>query len=313
MVTLSARWRALACSEAPASCCASAASHGFSKDVGVLAIVESELKFREVKGQVLLGDMMIGSDNAALEQAPEVFQIVSMHFAAHILARAMADRFMAIAKCFEIAIATMLISGDQINFIADRLTDEPIQGSGVRVLDYLADHVALAGNRADYAYLTGADTASDVRLLVPVAVLVLPAKERLIYFHDAHQLSKVRFFHRGPQAMTHIPSRLVGSGTDLPLNLHCADALLGIEHLPQHLKPRLQRVLGILENGPADDAKAVVVAKLAKPVERPRLELVDGGVAASWTADDAILPAMFHQELLARFAGRDSGHQFSER
>src|SRR5260370_37118678 len=99
------RWRALACSEASASYYASAASYGFSKDVGVLAVVKTELKLREVQRQIFLADVMIGSNHSALEQAPKVFQIVSMHFAAHILARAMADRFMGITDRFEIAIA----------------------------------------------------------------------------------------------------------------------------------------------------------------------------------------------------------------
>jgi hypothetical protein len=48
----SACWRALACSEAPASCHASAASYGLSKDVGILAVVMAKLKFREIQRQI---------------------------------------------------------------------------------------------------------------------------------------------------------------------------------------------------------------------------------------------------------------------
>jgi hypothetical protein len=113
-----ARWRALACSEAHASYYASAASYGFSKDVRVLAVVEPELKLREVQRQIFLADVMIGANNAALQQAPEVFQIVGMDFAAHVLARAMADRFVVVAECFEIAIAPVLVGSDQINLVA---------------------------------------------------------------------------------------------------------------------------------------------------------------------------------------------------
>ncbi len=54
----SARWRALACSEASASCYASAASYGISKDVGVLTVVEAELKLRQVQRQVFLADVL---------------------------------------------------------------------------------------------------------------------------------------------------------------------------------------------------------------------------------------------------------------
>src|ERR1700730_9206321 len=112
------RWRALACSEASASCYASAASYGFSKDVGVPAVIETELKFCEVERQIFLRDVMISADHTALQQAPEVFQIVGMDFASHVLTRAMADRFMAIAKRFEIAIAAVLIGRHEVNLVA---------------------------------------------------------------------------------------------------------------------------------------------------------------------------------------------------
>ncbi len=146
-----------------------------------------------------------------------------------------------------------------------------------------------------------------------MAILVLSAKERLVHFDDAHKLAEVGVFHRGAQPMAHIPSRLVRPASDLALNLKRAYALLGIEHLPEHFKPRLQRILGVLEDRSADDTEAVVFAKLAEPMERSRVEFIDGGVAAFRASDRAVMPAVFHQELLARVIGREGSHQLSER
>jgi hypothetical protein len=68
-----------------------------------------------------------------------------------------------------------------------------------------------------------------------------------------------------------------------------------------------------LENRSADDAETVVLAWFAEPVERSRIELVDGGIPAFRATDNAILPTPFHQELFAGFVGREGGHQLSER
>ncbi len=91
-VTVLAFWTRDA--EAPASSDASASCYGVTEDVLVLAVVKAKLKLRKIERQILFADMMVGPYHAALEQAPEVFQIVGVHFAAHVLTRAMAYRLM---------------------------------------------------------------------------------------------------------------------------------------------------------------------------------------------------------------------------
>ena len=122
----SACWRALACSEAPASLCASAASYCLPKDVGVPAIVETELKLREIQGQIFLAHVMIGADDSPLEPAPEIFQVISVHLAAHVFASAVRHKFVLVALSVQVAIARMFIGRDQIHFVANRFADEPI-------------------------------------------------------------------------------------------------------------------------------------------------------------------------------------------
>src|ERR1700694_1382228 len=86
---VTACWRALACSEAPASLCASAASYRFSKDVFIVPVVETDLELREIQGKLFLAYMMVRPDDAPFEQAPERFDVVGMDFTAHVFAFAM--------------------------------------------------------------------------------------------------------------------------------------------------------------------------------------------------------------------------------
>jgi hypothetical protein len=131
-----------------------------------------------------------------------------------------------------------------------------------------------------------------------VAVLVFTAHIGFVYFDDAHEFLELGIGQSGAQAMAHEPRCPIGAGTDHPMDLKRADALLAGEHQIQNLKPNEQLIIRVLKNRPADDTKAIVLTILTQPMERPRVELVDGGVAAS-RALNAIRPAAVSQVLLA--------------
>jgi hypothetical protein len=59
-------WRAFACSEAPANCHASAACYRIRKDVSIVAIVEAELKLRQIGQEIGFADVVVSPDDAAL-------------------------------------------------------------------------------------------------------------------------------------------------------------------------------------------------------------------------------------------------------
>jgi hypothetical protein len=309
-----AGWRLDACSEAPASLRASALSprYRLAENIGFTAVVVTELKLGQVQREVLLADMMKAAHNTALEEAPKRFQIVGVNFATNVLALTVTDRFVR-EILFQESITGMLIGRHQINGLADSLAHESIKCNGVRTLDYLTDYVSLAANCADDANFAGTDTASYMALLVPMAVFVLAANEHLVHFNDTHELAEIRIVHRRAESHAHIPCGLVGAASDLTLNLKRTNSLLGVKHLPENLKPRLERIFRVLKNSSTDDAETVVLAWLAEPVERPCVELVDGRIAAFRAMDNCVRPAPFHQELLARFVGREGGHQFAER
>jgi len=98
MATLieSSRWRRFRSTEAPASRCDSASGprYRLAKDIGIVAVVVTELKFGKVERQIFLAYVVVGADDAALEQRPErsprfssaqkLSMLFRMNLAAHI-------------------------------------------------------------------------------------------------------------------------------------------------------------------------------------------------------------------------------------
>jgi hypothetical protein len=315
----SACWRALACSEAPASYRASATSHRFSKDVWILAVVESELKLRKIEWQIFRAYVVIGAHHSTLQETPEVFDIVRVNFAANVLARFVIHGLMPVGLA-QIAIAAAFIRSDQTDAIRDNISNEGAERVGGSIFDDLADQIAFTRNRADDGGFAGMGSAAAAIFLahLPMSVSLLAADIGFVHFDDPHQLLEIWIVHRSAQTMAHIPSRLVGLASDLPLNLECADAFLGIEHLPEHFKPNLERVLCILENCSRRERESVGVALAASlirafpfPWQRDVVNRV--GLPAARTPWATVRPAPKKQEVFASLIGRKGFHQLAER
>lgn len=299
--------------EGPSSPDASAYCYGTLKDVWILPVIEPIRKLVQVERQVLPADVMVCADNAQLEQAPKRIKVVGMHVPMHIFASGMTYLLVAIAESAKIVIAFPFICGDQLYFVADGFTDELIECSHIGRFNDAANHVSLAGNRADNSGL--AAPASDMAFLVPMAILVFTADVGFVYFHDAHKFLEVRVHHSSPKAMAHIPRGLMGRA-DLPGDLERTDALLAIEHLPEHFKPRLEMNVCILKDGTHGNGETIGRplrrrARLANPVPRARFELIDFGVFTTRTLN-ASGPAALHQELFASVVIRESFQELFE-
>jgi len=305
----------LGCPEAPASQCASASCYRLAENVGFLPVVKSELKLREIQRQIFLAHTVIAAHDSALEQRPERFNRIGMHDAAHVFTRAMANYLMRqseiLAAHAEQAIAAVFISGNERNLVGYSLAHETIQGRSIRAFDDLTNHVPLAADCADDRGLPA--HASDVLLLVPVAILIFAADASFVYFNNAHELLKVRIVHAGAQAMAHIPSCAVSATSYLPLNLECTNAFLGIENLPENFKPSLERIVRILENRSGNDGKAIPgpAALRALPMPRSACQFINLVVAAT-RALHAVWPATVLQKLFARAFVRERRHQFTQ-
>src|SRR5208283_5091530 len=141
----------LATAEAPASQVGSASCYRLPKNIFFFSVVEPELKLIQVRRQIFLAHVVIRADHAALQQRPERFHVVRVDGAAHVLAALVADGLMRQAlPAFKVLIAGMFIGRDQRDFFfVHYFVNEPVQSRHIRVLDHLADYVALAGDRAD--------------------------------------------------------------------------------------------------------------------------------------------------------------------
>ena len=314
--TESARWRRFRSTKAPASLCASASCYRLAEDVGLIAVVKTKLKFRQVQWEILLGYVVIGSHNPALQECPERIQIRGMDFAAYIFALHVIYGFMREFGT-KMLVAYPLIGRDQFNFVTDGLAHKSFKRSCASILDDLADHVTLSADCPDNPDLTTANTARPAMpALAGMLILFLPADERFVYFDDSHKLAEVRVVHGSAEPMAHIEGSRIGR-SDLSLNLHGANALLGVEHLPENLEPYAQRVFSVLEDRADKQREAIGIAAPASdiralPFPRQR-DVIDGFcLVATRTSWLPVRPAMKKQVLAARIVRRKSNQQLSE-
>jgi hypothetical protein len=257
--------------------------------------------------------VMKSSHNAALQEAPKGFDIIGVDLTTHIDAFAMLDDLVGIEQ-IQATVSGVLISSEQADIGRNRLTDEAVQRRAAGVLYHLADDVSFTADSADDGSFTGCFAPGFMAFLVPMAVLVFSADVSFVNLDNAHQLLKVGIVHRSPKPMAHVPSRPVIAAPDLALDLESADTLLAIQHLPENLEPDSQGIFGVLEDGIDCDREPIgrLTAQFADPIERFPIELADLRVTASRTLHHAIWPPMVHEELFARFVGREGRHQVFE-
>jgi hypothetical protein len=74
IASIPVRWPRLSLAETVASDHVSAACYRRAEDIDVLPVVIAELEFSDVQRQIFLTDLVVGADNAALEDAPEALK-----------------------------------------------------------------------------------------------------------------------------------------------------------------------------------------------------------------------------------------------
>lgn len=268
----------------PAEDASSAASSASSKDcledVGILTVIEPKLKFRKVQRQIFLADVVVGADDAVLQQRSEALNRVCMQLAAHVFAFGVRDGFVRVCERVKVVIALILVSRNEIDVAADSLADETIQGLGVGVFDHLAVHVTLLRLIAPIpAVLPTAPRPAWSRLLACL-FFSFPPRLGFINFNFAHQLWEILILHRGADALALEPRCPVIAAADLTMDLQSADSLLALTHQVDDFKPRRERIVSVLENRLGDDGEAIAVAPaailvLTDPVESLGLESID--------------------------------------
>src|SRR5271163_1490250 len=101
--------------EASASSDASASCYSSTENVRVLAVVMTKLEFSEVQRQILLAYVVVVADDSALQEAPEILNVVRMNLTAYIFASAVTDCLMGEAYGVQMGIAAIFVGRYKVN------------------------------------------------------------------------------------------------------------------------------------------------------------------------------------------------------
>lgn len=247
-----------------------------------LAEVVPENLFIQIPEQVERFNADIGSLEAALQQAPEVFKSVGVNLPINVLFR-MVNNLVGVVG-FEPVVGRQGVSIDR----APRCNVEPdfvlqvfLPASG----DYHSANLALALQDAEHGGLVLSARTSDAAATnVAVHVPRSAADEGFVHFNAlpvAADFQERTGLHRKANAVEHEPSRLLGDAKS-PRHFVRANPVLAVGDHPDRYQPLVQRKRRILKDSPDLDAELpVVVDALALPLalilEKARIRPSTGG------------------------------------
>jgi hypothetical protein len=308
-------------------------SYGFSssgsrknlrEDVRGLAVIRPECELVQVERKVRLGDVVEASHNASFQERPEAIDTRRVNFTPDVFAARMANGLVP-----EIAInrgvPPKLVRGDERNGRRNRLVNEIGKGLRIGSLDDLGDDVSFSGDRPNNRHLPGSSCpalsplcpASDPSA---VAVLRLPADVGFVNLNHPGQLLEFVVLHRAADAVAHIPSRPIGTAADGAVDLESADSLLRLAHQVDHLKPRFQGVIGVLEDRSDERGEPIPVFRALLALPCPRAgQLVNFRASAARAFDpvgppefDEVRPALvFRGEAVVQFRQRHNEEHYT--
>lgn len=285
------RWQRLFLAETVAGDHVSAACYRRSENIGVLAAIIPELKFGDVKRQVLLADLVIAADDAALEDAPEALNRVGMDSPDDVFASGVLNDLVR-AQLLDVPIAGPFAGHEQAHLVGDGVHHEFSENVCTDCADNARHDVALAADRADYGYFVRTKAATTTIPAPAVLVVGLAADEGFINLNDATKLAEILFDKRRTDAMAHIPSGLIRAEADVTMDLPRTHALFAGQQKVNDAIPDPQIDVRVFEKGPGNVGKPIAAgaAIRALPLELHGLEFV-GPVRAAARAFDTVRPA----------------------
>jgi hypothetical protein len=293
IVSLSVRWPLSSLAETVTRDHVSAACYRRVENIGVVAVVVAELKFRNVERHIFRADFVESADHAALEDAPETLNRICVDGADNVFVGAVAHDLVLRKFAVQRVVSAQVVSGEQADFVGNGFVDEAGEGFAVEAVNDPCHDVPLALDSANHGGLPGAGPASAAVTLVPMLVAGLSADIGFVHLDDANEFLELFVLHRSADAMAHVPSRLVRAKAHIAMDLPGADAFLAGRHEVDDAKPLPQIDVRVLENR-ADKVRKTVRATLptvrALPAVFKGFEGIDVR-AATARAIDPIGPA----------------------
>ena len=215
------------------------------------------------------------------------------------------------------AIANPLVCDQQADLLGNRAAHERFEKIAGHAVDDAGNDLPVALDRANDRCLARSHAAAPrPAALVPMPVLRLAADEGFVNLDDAHELAEIFVRHPGAKAMRHVPSCFQRTEIHHPPKLARADPFLAGQHQMQDAEPVAERLIGVLENRPADMREAVIGsrgrARVAQPVPFHGAVRLDVGIAAT-RANDKLGPAVFGEIQAARIFVGESRFPFRDR
>jgi hypothetical protein len=222
--------------------------HRIPEHVGVFSVVEAELQLIKVGVKVLRANLMVATDDGALQEAPDVLKRVRVNVAPNVFSFAVLDRFVLGVLIGDTLVSFPFVGIDGFNIAGDVFTDEAVQGLPVSSPYYLQDDIPAA--------LQGSYNDSLVTCIAAPLAFDLAAHEGFIGLDDALQQLGVNLIESGSDAMAEIPRCLVGH-TERTLELVGRHALFALYNEVDCKKPFPQRKVGIVKDGASGNREAV--------------------------------------------------------
>src|SRR5258708_7974846 len=170
----------------------------------------------------------------------------------------------------EAAIANPLVNHPQADFLRYPAAHEQFEKVAAHGTDDAGNDLTLALDSADDRRLARSHAAATRSApLIPMPVLRLAADEGFVNFHDPHKLAEIFVRQTSSHPVAHIPSRLVRTETHVAEHLKGADPFLAGQHQVDDAEPLPQRLIGVLEDRPADMREAVVGSRGRPSVAEP--------------------------------------------
>ena len=267
-----------------------------SEDICVLPVIIPKLKFGDVQMQIFLANLVIGSDNATLQDGPEALNRIGVNCANDMLTGGVVNGLMR-ETAIQPLTAGICVGAEKADAVRYGLPHEVFESKAVCAFDHAGDDIALALDRAHYRSLAGVSAPALTAFLVPMPVFIATADVGFVNLNDSAEFLDV-LDHGGPNLVAHEPSGFVGAKAHIAEDLKGAHALLADQHQVRDSVPIFQRLIRVLKDCAGQLREAIACgasrsALSALPM-MARGQRIDLGVTATRTSD-AMRPTAGHE------------------
>jgi hypothetical protein len=245
--------------------------------------------------QIFLADLMVSSDDTALQDRPEALNRVRVDCANDVLANGVVNGLVR-ETALQAATSGVSIGAKKANPVRHGFADESFKRLSICVLDNASNDITLAFDCADNCGLAGISSASLAAFLVPMSVLIAAADVGFVNLDNPAKLLDV-LDHGSADLVAHEPCRLVRAEAHIAEDLEGAHTLLADQHKVRDSVPILQRLIRVLKDCAGQVREAIARlggALIALPMPRVALQL--GRLRRPTTrANDALWPSAHDQ------------------